>query len=374
MKNVIHIVGARPNFIKAAPVIKKMISLNPFDINNMILHTGQHYDHNMSQQFFDDLEIPTPDFNLGAGGGTHATQTANIMIGCERVFVEHSPTMIIVYGDVNSCVASTLVASKLHLEEFKGKRKIIVAHVESGLRSFDNMMPEEINRIITDKLADCLFLTSEDALDNLKNDGVDLTKCHVVGNTMIDSLVQFEDKFDTSNILSECNLITGGYGLITLHRPSNVDDKKSLQGMMDSIVEVSKEVKCVFPIHPRTKKSLMQYKLYNNYNSIDSIHIMDPLGYIDFMCLQKNAKFIVTDSGGIQEESSHFNVPCLTVRDNTERPVTVTHGTNKLIGTDYGNIVNEVKSIDYKTTSNIKLWDGNSAERIVRVLGKILDD
>lgn len=360
MKKVIHIVGARPNFIKAAPLIKKM---NKLCIDNLVIHTGQHYDHNMSQQFFNELNIPKPDYNLGAGGGSHATQTANIMIGCEKVFLDENPDMIIVYGDVNSCVAASLVASKLHIP---------ITHIESGLRSFDKKMPEEVNRIITDSLSDILFLTSPDALHNLKKEGIDWRKCHLVGNTMIDSLVSLNHKFDKSKILESLHLEKKSYTLITLHRPSNVDDKHMLIEMMDSIVEISKHINCVFPMHPRTKNNLIKFKVYKNYKNIESLKIIEPLGYIDFMCLQKNTKVVITDSGGVQEESSFFNVPCLTVRDNTERPITIENGTNKLIGTDYRNIIKNIKTIDFNGKSNIDYWDGKSSDRIVQILMEVL--
>ena len=360
MKTVIHIIGARPNFIKASPLIKKMQKLN---VNNLVLHTGQHYDKNMSKVFFDELKIPTPDYNLNAGGGSHTKQTANIMIGCERYFLENNPDLVIVYGDVNSCVAASLVASKMGIK---------IAHVESGLRSYDRKMPEEINRILTDSISDFLFLTSEDALDNLVKEGISEDKCFLVGNTMIDSLVEFESKFDLSNILHKLKLKKSMYSLITLHRPSNVDNKSDLKFMMDSIVKVSKNIKCVFPVHPRTKNNLQKFNLYNKYNSLDNLEIINPLGYIDFMCLQKNSKFIITDSGGIQEESSYFKVPCLTSRDNTERPITISNGTNKLIGANYKNIVKETLNINYDITSNINLWDGFSSDRIIKILERVL--
>ena len=361
MKKVIHIVGARPNFIKAAPLIKGM---NKLDIKNLVVHTGQHYDHNMSQQFFSDLNIPKPDYNLGAGGGSHATQTANIMIGCERVFVEHKPDLIIVYGDINSCVAAALVAKKLHLDGFPPIR---IAHIEAGLRSFDMEMPEEINRIVTDSITDLFFVTCKDALVNLQKQGIDSKKCFFVGNTMIDSLVEFNEKFDKSNILNKHSLIKKSYALCTLHRPSNVDNKQDLIRMFDAIVETSNTIKCVFPIHPRTKSNLSKYNLYEKYSNIPNLKIIEPQGYIDFMCLQKNAKLIITDSGGIQEESSFFGVPCLTVRDNTERPVTATQGTNTLIGCDYENIPKMVSN-NYSTESNIELWDGKSSDRIIKII------
>ena len=356
MKTIIHVLGARPNFIKAAPLIKKMNE--SLDVNNVILHTGQHYDKNMSGQFFIDLNIPKPDVNLGLGGGSHATQTAEIMKGCEKVFEEYNPDLVIVYGDVNSCVAATLVASKLHIK---------VAHVESGLRSGDRTMPEEINRIVTDGLSDYLFVTCEDAVSNLKDT---YGETFFVGNTMIDSLVEFDEKFDESVILSELDLDKKEYALATIHRPFTVDDASRLGDMMDSLVNLSRGVECVLPIHPRTKNALIKNNLNHYFES--KLKIIEPLGYLDFMCLQKNAKFIITDSGGVQEESSYFNVPCLTIRDNTERPITCTDGTNKMIGTSYANIIDEVMMIDFNKKNKIKLWDGKASDRIVQIFKDVI--
>ena len=352
MKKIIHVLGARPNFIKAAPLIKELNKLS--NVDNLILHTGQHYDKNMSGKFFIDLNIPDPDVNLGLGGGSHATQTAEIMKGCEKVFEEHNPDLVIVYGDVNSCVAATLVASKLHIK---------IAHIESGLRSGDRTMPEEINRIVTDSLSDYLFVTCEDAVSNLKDT---YGKTFFVGNTMIDSLVEFENKFH-DEFTHE-----GEYGLVTIHRPFTVDNKKRLKELMDALVKVSEEqnIELIFPLHPRTRNALIDFDLYETY--IDDISFIEPQGYIDFMSFQKHAKFIITDSGGVQEESSYFNVPCLTVRDNTERPVTCTNGTNKMIGTSYANIIDEVMMIDFNKKNKIKLWDGKSANRIVQVLKEVI--
>ena len=360
MKTVIHIIGARPNFIKASPVIREMNKLE--NINNLVLHTGQHYDKKMSEIFFDELNIPKPNYNLNAGGGSHAEQTADIMVGYEKYFIEKNPNLIIVYGDVNSCVAASLVASKMFIP---------IVHIESGLRSYDRKMPEEINRVITDSISDLLFVTSKDALENLKLEGVDLNKCHFVGNTMIDSLVRLEKDFDKSKILDDLSLQKKSYTLITLHRPSNVDNIDDLKYMMDSIVEISKDITCVFPIHPRTENNLKHYNLYEKYKNINSLKMTKPFGYIDFMCLQKNSKFVITDSGGVQEESSYFNVPCLTVRDNTERPITCTKGTNELAGTDYRKLLTNVKNINFNRKSNIEMWDGNSAGRIIKKMGEI---
>lgn len=362
MKKIIHIVGARPNFIKAAPLIKEIDKLN---VTNLVLHTGQHYDENMSKVFFDELEIPKPNYNLNAGGGSHATQTAGIMIGCEKVFIDEKPDLVIVYGDVNSCVAASLVASKLHIP---------IAHVESGLRSYDRKMPEEINRVITDSISDLLFLTSSDALDNLKSEGVDWRKCHLVGNTMIDSLVSLNDKFDKSEILEYLELEKKSYALITLHRPSNVDTKEDLENMMDSLFMISNIMPCVFPIHPRTENNLSRFGLYEKYMNNENFNIINPLGYVDFMNLQKNAKVVITDSGGVQEESSFFGVQCLTVRENTERPITIDEGTNKLIGTDYREIPIHVERMNYdEGFTGINMWDGNSSKRIVEILKEKLN-
>lgn len=360
VRKVIHIVGARPNFIKAAPLIKQMNNRN-FHTN--LLHTGQHFDQNMSQYFFDELKIPKPDYNLGASGGSHAEQIAEIMIGCEKVFIEVKPDLVIVYGDVNSCVAAALVAKKMHLR---------VAHIEAGLRSFDRDMPEEINRIITDSISDFHFTTCKDALVNLENEGVNMDNCYFAGNTMIDSLVEFNNKFDNSSVLQKVNLIENKYALITLHRPSNVDDKNELLKLMDALVETSELVKCIFVMHPRTKRNLCKFGSYEKYRKLDSLKIIEPLGYIDFMCLQKNAKLIITDSGGVQEESSFFNIPCLTIRENTERPITIRNGTNTLVGSNYENIYEYVRNINYNVNSDIELWDGKSSERIVNIIAEVI--
>jgi UDP-N-acetylglucosamine 2-epimerase (non-hydrolysing) len=353
-KTVIHIVGARPNFIKAMPLVKVM---NKLPINNLLVHTGQHYDYNMSERFFEELGIK-PDYYLKAGGGSNTTQTAKIMIKCEKLFNELQPDLVVVYGDVNSTLAASLVAKKLH---------ITVAHIESGLRSYDRDMPEELNRIVTDSISDLLFVTCDDGLDNLILEGTDTSKCWVVGNTMIDTLVTLKDKFTESHILSENKLVKNNYVLVTMHRPSNVDNTRALKSLLQSLVQISKKHQVVFPLHPRTSKNIVNFNL-EGITSESDIKFIPPAGYIDFMCLQKNAKLVITDSGGVQEESSHFNTPCLTIRDNTERPVTIQNGTNKLIGTSYKNIEREIDIIDYNKKSNIKYWDGRSSERIVKIL------
>mgnify|MGYP003131773830 CR=1 FL=1 len=352
MKTVIHIVGARPNFIKAAPLVKEMNKLN---IHNLLVHTGQHYDYNMSDRFFEELDIK-PDYYLNAG-----SDTGTIMQECEKFF-NRQPDLVIVYGDVNSTVAATLVAKKMQIQ---------VAHIESGLRSYDRRMPEELNRIVTDSISDLLFVTCQDGLINLKKEGIDSSKCYMVGNTMIDTLVKLESKFDKSTILSELKLTKKDYILVTMHRPSNVDNKESLKRLVNSIGKLSKEYDIVWPLHPRTALKLQNYG--TTITGDFKIKYIPPAGYIDFMCLQKNAKLIITDSGGVQEESSYFNTPCLTVRENTERPVTSDFGTNKLIGIKYENIESEIKKIDYSIKSDIEYWDGNSSKRIVKILKERLD-
>jgi len=355
-KVVLHVVGARPNFIKASPLIKQMEN-NEFQ--NILVHTGQHFDYNMSQQFFNELEIPKPDYNLGINRGSHTEQTAKIMIAFEKVLKNINPDLVVVYGDVNSCLAAALVAKKTHLK---------VAHIEAGLRSFDRSMPEEINRIITDSISDLHFVTCKDALVNLENEGVNMDNCYFVGNTMIDSLVEFNEKFDTSSVLKKFNLTKKGYALITLHRPSNVDDKNELLKLMDALVEISELIKCIFVIHPRTKSNLCRFGLYEKYDKLDSLRIIEPLGYIDFLSLQKNSKLVITDSGGVQEETTFFKIPCLTVRENTERPITIKNGTNTLVGSNYEDIYQYVRKINYSVNPDIELWDGKSSERIVDII------
>jgi UDP-N-acetylglucosamine 2-epimerase (non-hydrolysing) len=350
----IHILAARPNFIKAAPLIKEMISQN---LPCKIVHTGQHYDKNMSDIFLTQLNIPTPNYFLEVGGGSHAEQVGKVMIKLEKILISENPKGIIVYGDVNATLAASLVASKIHIP---------IIHVESGCRSYDNTMPEEINRILVDRIANILFTTSEDALDNLTKEGVDPSKCFFVGNTMIDSLVEFQNKFSSSTILSNLDLKPKKYNLCTFHRPSNVDNKVVLEELMDSLVQIHQETLCVLPLHPRTKNNLKKYKLYDKYSNL--LKFIPPQGYFDFMCLQQNAYTILTDSGGIQEESSYFNVPCLTLRTSTERPVTITNGTNKLIGVNHSNLKKEYQSINRNKISDLKLWDGGTSQRIVQIL------
>ena len=316
----------------------------------------------MSDVFIQELNMKKPDINLEVGSGLHGQQTGKILELYEKVLIREKPDMIIVFGDVNSTIACALAAAKL---------AIPISHVESGLRSFDWNMPEEINRVLTDKLSKLLFTTSPEAKDNLINEGISEKNIHFVGNTMIDSLIEFQHKFNKSNIRKDLD-IQDEYALITLHRPSNVDNKNNLIELINSIKTTSKIIPCIFPIHPRTKNKLKSANLYNTLNKNKRIKLINPIGYIDFMCLQMNARVVLTDSGGIQEETTFFGIPCITVRNNTERPITISNGTNKLIGTEYYIIPDTVEaSINVKHQEKFSipsLWDGKSADRISKIL------
>lgn len=359
MKAVVHILGARPNFIKAAPLIKR---IEKERLRNIVIHTGQHFDYNMSQQFLDELGIPKIDYNLGISGGSHTEQISKIMIASQKILKQINPDLVFVYGDVNSSLAAALASKKLDLK---------LAHVESGLRSFDRGMPEEVNRIIIDSISDLHFVTCKDALVNLENEGIKYNNCYFVGNTMIDTLVEFNTKFDDSQVIKSLGLIEKEYALITLHRPSNVDNKIELKALMNVLIRITGLIKCIFVIHPRTKKNLIKFGLYNNYKNLEDFMIIDPLGYIDFMCLQKKSRLVITDSGGVQEESSFFNIPCLTIRENTERPITIKNGTNTLVGSNYEDIYEYVRNVNYNVRSDIELWDGKSSDRILNILREL---
>jgi len=355
------IIGARPNYMKADPVYKALAATNNFRLT--LVHTGQHYDHKMSQLFFDELGMKTPDITLEVGSGSHGAQTARILERYEKVLLADKPELVMVFGDVNSTVACALAAVKLHIP---------VAHVEAGLRSNDRSMPEEINRVLTDKIADILFITSLDARENLINEGIDPENIHFVGNSMIDSLHSFSDHFNKSKIKDQLAL-DRDYVLITLHRPSNVDEEPKLKKLIAALAEITATLDCVFPAHPRTRNNLGRFGLLKQLEANGRFHLTDPLGYIDFMRLQRDARIVITDSGGIQEESTCFGVPCLTVRDNTERPITITSGTNKLVGTDYSRLPAEVEKIlaaDTKSSSIPDLWDGQAGARIAAILAK----
>ena len=356
---IIHLVcAARPNFMKVAPLyhaLKKEQWAVP-----IIVHTGQHYDLNMSDAFFEDLGLPKPDIYLGIGSGTHAEQTGKVMMAYEEILSDQKPDLVIVVGDVNSTMAATIAASKLGIK---------VAHLEAGLRSFDRSMPEEINRLVTDVIADMLWTPSRDASENLMKEGISLDKIHLVGNIMIDSLEMLREKIEMQKSFLEFGLESGRYGIVTLHRPSNVDDPAILKEICRILREISEEVPLVFPIHPRTRKNLEENHLLSVMQSSKKLFLPEPLGYIHFMNLVFNSLFVITDSGGIQEETSYLGIPCLTVRKNTERPITVTHGTNQLCELDEVNHkVDEILNRKVRKKQQIELWDGKTAGRIVTII------
>jgi len=336
--------------MKAAPVLR---ALDARRARQTLVHTGQHYDRNMSDVFFTQLAIPEPDWNLGVGSGSHARQTADIMAAFEPVVLEAKPDIVLVYGDVNSTVAAALVCSKL---------LVPIGHVEAGLRSFDRTMPEEINRIVTDRLADLLFTPSEDGDINLQKEGVASEKIRRVGNVMIDSLVQLLP----AALQVPRNGLPDHYALVTLHRPSNVDDSESLKSILASLLEVSEKMTVVFPVHPRTRQRIADFKV-----DVERLHLTDPMPYIEFLALQRTAAVVITDSGGIQEEATYLGVPCLTLRENTERPITVTMGTNVLVGQDRQKLSAELRKIyqgNGKKGAIPPLWDGHTGERIADML------
>ncbi len=360
---IINVVGTRPNFMKIAPIIKAMDKES--SIEHLLLHTGQHYDLKLSKNFFDELGIPHPDINLNIGSDTQTKQVARIMTAFEAVCDEHQPDMILVVGDVNSTMACSLVAAK------KG---IKIIHVEAGIRSNDRSMPEEINRLVTDSLADYLLPPSTDAVDNLLKEGHDTSKIHLVGNVMIDTLKMFEDKVNGSTILEKLNVSSNEYVALTLHRPSNVDDVSSFQKILNALKEIQKQITVVFPIHPRTQKMIKELGLDHTINEMENILIVEPMGYLDFGKLISNARFVLTDSGGIQEETTVYGVPCITLRENTERPVTVSQGTNELAGMNTEKIIKYAKQVlegHWKSGKIPEYWDGKAAKRIVSYITKI---
>jgi len=370
MKKIILVVGARPNFMKIAPLMHQL--KGDTDIKPVLVHTGQHYDEQMSGRFFEELGIPAPDINLEVGSASHAEQTAKIMIGFEKVCIDENPDFVLVVGDVNSTVACTLVAAKLNIRTI---------HYEAGLRSYDRTMPEEINRLVTDSITDYFFTTSVDADENLIKEGVDKAKIFMVGNLMIDTLEANLKKSEVSkqvfNLLNRNGkidinkLAETGYGVMTFHRPSNVDEKQTLETLVEIWSKISEKIPLVFPIHPRTLHNINQFGLMEAMNR-PNIYLIDPLGYLEFIHLVSKSRFALTDSGGIQEETTHLNIPCLTVRPNTERPVTIWEGSNKLINVQ--DILSETDAIirgEGKTGLNPKFWDGKTAERIIGILKKI---
>ena len=352
--HVLHVVGARPNFMKVAPVHAAF--RRRAGVRQSLVHTGQHYDANLSDIFFEQLQIPRPDVSLEVGSGSHAVQTAEVMIRFEKTILERKPDLVLVYGDVNSTVAATLVCAKLGVK---------IAHVEAGLRSFDRTMPEEINRLITDQLADLLLIPSDEAVGNLLREGVAREKIHFVGNVMIDTLRTLLPQARMPEIPG----LTDQYALVTLHRPSNVDEPETLRRILEALSSMSERLQIVFPVHPRTKARIES--LGYHFENSQRFFAIPPTGYLECLALQQRATVVVTDSGGLQEETTALGVPCLTVRENTERPITITHGTNTLVGTDMTLLLKEVSKIlagQGKGGRIPPLWDGLASERIADVV------
>ena len=404
---ILTVVGARPNFMKAAPISVAIKEYNERAaassaerqepatemIQHILVHTGQHYDDLMSGSFFSDLNLPKPDVHLGVGSGSHAVQTAEIMKKFEEVLLGEKPEVVVVVGDVNSTLACALVTAKVSFDTL-GSRPLI-AHVEAGLRSFDRSMPEEINRILTDHVSDLLFATEKSGLQNLRDEGIPSNKLHFAGNTMIDSLLAFKDKAEGSRILEELGLRTplgkngagnsiARYALLTLHRPSNVDNREAFLNVLEGLEELAKDCPIVFPVHPRTRRRISEFGLESylrmdmaqvkgdgrHSGSSGGIILTEPLGYLEFLCLMKHAALVVTDSGGIQEETTCLGIPCVTVRENTERPVTLTNGTNIIAGTRKQRIKDAIgQQLKRKGGDDVpENWDGRAATRIVDVL------
>jgi UDP-N-acetylglucosamine 2-epimerase (non-hydrolysing) len=353
---VVHVVGTRPNFVKMAPVVAALQERGAF--RQILVHTGQHYDQRMSEEVLADLDFPEPDHFLGVGSGSHGEQTAKVLAQFERVLLDVNPTLVVVAGDVNSTLACALAASKLGIP---------IAHVESGLRSFDWTMPEEINRVLTDRLSDLLFAHSPEAVENLVSEGVEPSRIHVVGNTMIDSLRRCERRARSRGVARGLGLDAGSYVLVTLHRPSNVDYPLRLTGIVGGLIELAAISPVVFPIHPRTRARLIEDGGFERLQAA-GVHCIDPVGYLDFLSLQADAGAVVTDSGGVQEETSALGVPCFTFRTSTERPITITHGTNTLLGDDPSELAAvQIPAWD-PTPSAIPLWDGHASERLADIL------
>lgn len=358
---IVSIVGTRPNFIKLSALIGE---IKNHKIGHILVHTGQHYDKGMSKLFFDDLKLPMPDVNLGVGSGSYGEQTGQIMAKLEKVLIQEKPDLVIVVGDVNSTFAGALVAKQLGIK---------VAHVEAGLRSFDMAMPEEINRILTDRISDFLFTTEESANRNILNEGIPKEKIFFAGNVMIDTLLKHKKKSEKSKILEKLKIDKKDYAVLTLHRPSNVDAKKSFENIISILESVQKQIKVVFPVHPRTRKNIDIFSLSNKIKNMRNLMLTEPLGYIDFLCVMANSRFVLTDSGGIQEETTVLGVPCVTLRNNTERPVTVKEGTNVLVSTDKYKVIEACSKLLNGRASKGRIpqfWDGKAAKRIIEIIIK----
>ena len=358
---IVNVVGARPNFVKIAPLISAMRRRGGLEAS--LVHTGQHYDAAMSARFFDELDIPAPDVNLGVGSGSHAVQTAEVITRIEPVLQTLKPDVMVVVGDVNSTLAAALTAVKLG---------IAVAHVEAGLRSFDRTMPEEINRVLTDAISTLLFVTEESGRANLLREGVAPERIHFVGNVMIDTLEASRVKWQGLEVAARLGLPPDApYAVLTLHRPSNTDDLSRLAGLLDALDRVARRLPVVFPVHPRTRQQLERHRLGPGDRGERGVRFVDPLGYLDFLGLMSRARLVLTDSGGIQEETTILGVPCLTLRENTERPVTISHGTNRLVGTDPVAVEEAALAaigMPGEKRPRPPLWDGRAASRIVDVL------
>jgi UDP-N-acetylglucosamine 2-epimerase (non-hydrolysing) len=361
IKKIILVAGARPNFMKVAPILEKM-KAHPDLFQPLFVHTGQHYDDKMSKSFLEDLGMSEPDVYLGVGSASHAVQTAKVMIEFEKVVEREKPDLVLVVGDVNSTLACALVSAK---------RCISVAHVEAGLRSRDRTMPEEINRILTDQLSDILFTTCADANAHLEQEGIPQGKIHFVGNIMIESLIRHRKKIDQSSILGKMGLKSGQYALLTLHRPSNVDRIEPFKTIVSAIKEMSVQIPILFPVHPRTRLRIQEFNITETSTFDHRLILTEPLEYFDFLSLEKNARFVMTDSGGVQEETTFYRVPCLTIRENTERPITITEGTNTLVGIDAEKLLAESRAIlkGNRKKGNIPpLWDEHVSGRIMQIL------
>lgn len=362
---LIHLVcAARPNFMKVAPLyhaLEKERWASP-----VLVHTGQHYDPNMSTAFFADLGLPSPDIYLDVKSGSHAEQTARVMVAYEKVLQSQRPDLVIVVGDVNSTMAATITAAKLG---------VMVAHLEAGLRSFDRGMPEELNRLVTDVLADMLWTPSRDASENLIKEGIERGKIHLVGNIMIDSLEMMRTRIDSLHEYRAFGLESRGYGIVTMHRPSNVDDAANLKAICSILMQLSEEVPLIFPVHPRTRSKMEENGILSGLKGARKLLMPEPLSYVPFMNLVMNSRFVVTDSGGIQEETSYLGIPCLTVRKNTERPVTITHGTNELCNLQ--SVIAKAHGIlagPPRRQTRIEFWDGKTTSRIVDILKRYSEE
>jgi UDP-N-acetylglucosamine 2-epimerase (non-hydrolysing) len=389
---IMSVVGARPNFMKVAAVCKVINEHNHrsvrHPIEHLLVHTGQHYDANMSEFFFNDLELPKPNLFLGVGSGSHSMQTAKVMEGFESVLLTESPDIVLVVGDVNSTVACALVTKKTWCARVAGATAFIpkLAHIEAGLRSFDRTMPEEVNRIVTDAISDYLFTTEESANQNLEREGIPSDKIHFVGNVMIDTLLRHRSKAQETTILDDLQLVESGqvkpYGILTLHRPTNVDDSRKFARILEVLRDISRHMPIIFPAHPRTRKQIQEAELGDYFvdHSLEGpepwqshvrIRLVPPLGYLDFLQLTSKAQVVLTDSGGVQEETTILGVPCITLRESTERPVTLQYGTNVLVGANPDKILAEFSRVllgKRPTPATPRFWDGRAAERIVEVL------